>query len=316
MLKQTQNNISIIGIDVSKDKLDVHCYDTKHNISIQNNKKSIIKLIKDVSKNLVNPLFVMESTGGYEKLAQNLINDANYNVHIAHPLRIHYFAKQKGLFAKTDCLDAFIIAQYGVQEHVKPTPAPSRLSVELKELASRRAQLIDLVTKEKCRTKSHQHYEMNRSLKRIIKAIEAEITLIDAKISKKISQDHECNKKVDLIQTVKGIGETTAHMLVCLLPELGTLSRAKIACLCGLAPKNKDSGIKTGKRHISGGRFYVRKALYMAAVCASTHNPKMREFYQKLKNNGKESKVALTAIMRKLVITLNAMLRDTEEWAF
>jgi len=316
MLKQTQNNISIIGIDVSKDKLDVHCYDNKHKICIQNNKKSIVKLIKDVSKNLVNPLFIMESTGGYEKLAQNLINDANYNVHIAHPLRIHYFAKQKGLFAKTDRLDAAIIAQYGIQENVKPTPAPSKLSVELKELASRRTQLIDLVTKEKCRVKSHQSNEMNRSLKRVIKAIEAEIELLNQKISKKLSQSPEHNKKVELLQTVKGIGEITAHSLVCLLPELGTLSRAKIACLCGLAPKNKDSGIKTGKRHINGGRFNVRKALYMAAVCASTHNPKMREFYQKLKNKGKESKVALTAVMRKLIITINAMLRDEKEWAF
>ena len=313
---QDKNNHYIIGVDVSKDKLDIYGLNTNKVINIANNEKDIKKFIKSLEVKPDNSLFVMESTGGYEKLLRKLLNSTGYQVHIAHPLRVHYFAKQKGYFAKTDSIDARAIKQYGEQENVQPTLAETKEAVELKELSSRRAQLIDLLTIEKCRIKPHQTKGINKSLKRHVTYLETEIALLDEKISKLIESDDTLTKKAARIQTVKGIGKKTANMLVSMLPELGLLNRAEIACLCGVAPKNKDSGIKTGKRHIFGGRGHVRKALYMVAVCASTHNPTMAQYYQKLKGKGKESKVALIAVMRKIVITLNAMIRDEKDFCY
>lgn len=313
---QTQDNSNIIGIDVSKDKLDIYDLKAQKPLVIKNTKAGIKGYIKKILSKKNNVLIIMENTGGYEALARNLFNEASYNVHIAHSTRIHYFAKQKGFFAKTDAIDAKIISEYGAQEAVQPTEPMSKKAIELKELSSRRAQLIEILTAEKCRVKPHQSAEMNRSIKRHIKHLETEITLLDNKISKQVSADKELHEKAQRMQTVKGVGEKTAHMLVSLLPELGSLNRAEIACLCGVAPKNKDSGTKTGKRHINGGRFAVRKGLYMVAVSASTHNPKMMDYYQHLKAKGKESKVAITAVMRKIIITLNAMIRDKKDWCY
>lgn len=314
MSVQNPNNPCIIGIDVSKSKLDIYITEYDEYQTIGNDSKSIRKFITKLKKYNIKPLLVMENTGGYEKLARSLFTKANYETHIAHSTRIHYFAKQKGYFAKTDKIDAKIIALYAQQECVKPTPVESQHAIELKELASRRCQLIELLTIEKCRIKPNLCKAITRSIKRIIKQIQTEIEYIDNAIAKLVMADEQLSSQVKRLQTFKGVGLKTANMLVCLLPELGRLSRGEIACLCGVAPRNKDSGIKTGRRMISGGRFHVRKALYMAAVCASTYNPTMRAYYRLLISKGKVAKVALTAIIRKIVITLNAMLRDQKDW--
>jgi transposase len=316
MSLQTQISFNIIGIDVSKDKLDIYIFNTQKPSVIKNNKADIKNHIKKVLPEMKEVLIVMENTGGYEILARTLFNEAGYHVHIAHANRIHHFAKQKGFFAKTDAIDAKIIAEYGVQEKVQPSKPRSKQAVELKELSTRRAQLIDVLTAEKCRLKPHQSVEMNRSIERSIKCLETEIALLDKKITQRVSENTELHEKAQRIQTVKGLGKITANVLVSLLPELGSLNRAEIASLCGLAPKNNDSGTKTGRRHINGGRFQIRKALYMAAVCACTHNIKMSAYYQHLQGKGKESKVAITAVMRKIIITLNAMIRDKKDWCY
>jgi transposase len=206
MTAQTQYNYSIIGIDVAKNKLDIYFFDTEVSKSIANTPVAIKKLVKDISKKYSLPLVVMESTGGYEKLAQILFNEANCGVHVAHPTRIHYFAKQKGFFAKTDSIDAKIIAQYGMQEQVQPTLAPSKQAIELKELSSRRSQLIEALTAEKCRVKDHQSIALNKSIKHHVKYLENQIKLLDEKIAKIISADKILNEKSKRAQTLKGIG--------------------------------------------------------------------------------------------------------------
>lgn len=314
MSESHSNNTSIVGVDVSKDKLDLYDLADGSYLSVANTPKAIQTLLRQKAKVWAKALFVLEYTGGYEKILTSLLEQAGLLFHSAHPNRVYHFGKQKGLFAKTDKLDARLIAMYGEQERVEPTQLPSEQEAQLRALSTRRCQLIEALTVEKCRLKPFLLPLVKDSITRSIKQIEAEIALIDKSIQDIIDADSQLQNKTRLLQTYKGIGPKTANTLICLLPELGTINRAEIACLCGLAPKNRDSGSKRGKRAIAGGRFHIRKALYMAAVCAASHNPTMREYYQKLIQAGKHAKVALTAIMRKIIVSLNAMLRDQKQW--
>lgn len=311
------NNNIIIGIDVSKSKLDL-CFGSSMNntksLSVDNDKKSISRLIAMFKKLNNDCIVVMESTGKKEKLARKMFNKAKISVHVAHPSRIFYFAKQKGYFAKTDYIDAKIIFQYGLQEQVAASPELDEENEELNELVSRRTQLVELLTTEKCRISNDFCKEVSRSMQRIIKAIASEIELIEKQINTIINKSDTLKRKAEVLKSFKGIGSVTANMLVGLMPELGTINRNKIACLSGLAPRNNDSGTKRGKRMISGGRFYVRKVLYMAAMTAKTHNKTLRDLFDRLVEKGKPKKVALTAVMRKIVVIVNAMLRDDKLW--
>lgn len=310
----TNNLKEVIGIDVAKDKLDIFKKGDKKSQIFKNNAKSIKSFIKQINKNSSHYLIVMENTGGYEKLAYRLFSESNIKVHIAHPNRVSYFAKQKGFFAKTDSIDAEILMQFGEQEEIKADKKYNRNDELKKELSSRRAQIIDQITIEKCRLKEHLTSVVKKSIKRTIKLLTNELNIIDNKITEIIEGDDDTAKKSILLQSFKGVGKVTASTLVCLMPELGSLTRAQAACLCGVAPRNRDSGSKNGRRMISGGRFYVRKILYMASLSAIRFNPDMKLYYTRLKAQGKESKVALTAVMRKIIITLNAMLRDNIIW--
>lgn len=314
MTIENSNNITIIGADVAKDKLDLYFYESKQSQTIGNDEKNLKKLLQQLSKLETKPMLVMESTGGYELLAWKLFSKAGYPVHIAHPNRIHHFAKQKGVFAKNDRIDAKIIAMYAEQERVTATAEISEESAELKGLSTRRSQLIEELTAEKNRLKPHLNTQVKRSVKRMIKCIETEIKIVEKQLDELIGKDNELKEKVERLKTFNGVGITTARALICNLPELGHLTRAQIACLIGLAPKTKDSGTKIGKRVIQGGRFYARKALYMAALSGIRFNQPLRDYYNRLKKMGKHSKVALTAVMRKIIITLNAMLRDKKDW--
>ena len=313
-----QQTTSVMGIDVSKDKLDI-CYD--HNgmpcsVVIENTSQSIHRFLKNLStKGGGLPSWVvMEYTGGYEKLAHKLFLQADLRVHLAHPLRVHYFAKQKGYFAKTDKIDAQILREYGFDNEVKPSAALAVVDEELKELATRRGQLVAQLTAEKYRFKPHLTAVMKRSIQRLMKWLEKEIAQVEDEINKRIEQDATKKGIQQRLATFKGVGNTLANGLICALPELGALNRAEIACLVGVAPRNKDSGTARGRRMISGGRFYIRKLLYMAALVAIRYNTRMKDYYQCLKARGKESKVALTAVMRKIIITLNAMLKNQQDW--
>jgi len=313
MLSST--NPIIIGIDVAKDKLDICILPTRETALIANSKQAIGAFIKKLKAQGVEVrMVVMERTGGYEKLAHRLFCDADFPVHVGDPTRMHYFAKQKGYFGKTDTLDAHTSAQYGQQEKVQATLLLSKVDEELAELSARRGQLVEQLAAEKCRYKTPLSPVTKGLIKRHIKQLESAIKRVDALIEVRIKGDKDKRKKASCLQTLKGVGRITANTLVCALPELGQLNRGQIACLCGLAPKNNDSGTKRGRRRIVGGRFYVRKILYMAALSAIRFNPALKKVYGRLKEQGKQSKVALVAVMRKMIITLNAMLRDGKVW--
>lgn len=314
MIDNTPNNKTTIGIDVAKSKLDIFMPHYKKSKIIKNDTKAINAFINSLGKEVCDFLVIMESTGGHEKLAHKLFCKANIDVHIAHPNRVNGFAKQKGHFAKTDSIDAELLMTFAQQEKVEASKKFSENDTLKRELSARRAQIIDQLTEEKCRLQDHLNPLIKRSIKRAIKSLEKEIELIDREITKVIYGDEKTAEDAALLQTFKGVGKVTASTLICLLPELGDLNRAEIACLCGVAPQNKDSGTKQGKRMVAGGRFYVRKILYMAALSAIRFNADMKRYYEKLKAKGKASKVALTAVMRKIIITLNAMLRDRVEW--
>jgi len=173
-----------------------------------------------------------------------------------------------------------------------------------------------MLTAEKCRLKEHLSLSTKQSIKRSIKILEKEMNKIELKLNKNIEADKDAYEKFNLLMTYKCVGPITAMILLCALPELGSLNRKEVACLCGLAPRNRDSGKKKGKRVTYGGRGDVRKALYMAALSGIKYNPILKAFYEKLKQAGKPAKVCLTAVMRKVIITLNAMLRDKKEWVF
>lgn len=238
----------VIGIDVSKDNLEVFKNDFNKTKTYQNTSNSIKSFIKYIKKDSVDYLVVMESTGGYEKLACKLLSEADIKVHIAHPNKVHYFAKQKGFFAKTDSIDAKILKQYGEQDEITANKKYDKNDELKKELSSRRAQVVELITNEKFRLKSNLSSVIKKSINRTIKTLEKELKLIDGEISKFIEQNPEENNKYELLKTFKGVGKVVAGTLVCLMPELGNLSRAEIASLVGVAPKNNDSGTKRGKR--------------------------------------------------------------------
>jgi len=227
---------------------------------------------------------------------------------------MYYFAKQKGYFGKTDMIDAHTSAQYGLQEAVVATPLLSKADEEVAGLTTRRVQLVDQLSAEKCRYQTPLSAVTKRLIKQQIKQLDIAIKRVDDLIDRRILADKEKQQRVVCMQTLKGVGRITANTLAAALPELGQVSRAQIACLCGVAPKNKDSGTKRGRRMIVGGRFNVRKILYMAALSAIRFNPTMKKFYERLKKQGKHSKVAIVAVMRKMIITLNAMLRDGKVW--
>lgn len=312
------NQRTIIGIDVSKSKLDIFVLPQDLYITADNTAKGINALIQKLKKNKKicgEMITVMEHTGGYQKLAQKLFSEAGIPVHVGDAKRISYFSKQKGYFAKTDKTDAKMIAEYGLQEGVEHTELPSKEEEELAALAGRRVQLIAQRTSEKQRLGCPSlTKDIERSIKRIIKILDAEIETIENKTTKTLTLCKERAQKLKRLKTFKGVGKLTATQLICLLPELGKLNRAEIACLCGLAPKNNDSGNKTGKRSISGGRFDVRKSLYMCAVAGVGKNKYLKGYYKGLIARGKLPKIALTAVMRKIIITLNAMLRDGKDW--
>jgi len=314
MHKCAQTNKVIVGVDIAKDKLDILIHPLNKHFVIERDKQKLRAFIQENLSNLVVSLVVMEYTGGYEKLCAEIFSEMGILFYLAHPNQVHHFAKAKRLFAKTDKIDCGILALFGEQEKPQPTILASEKDRESCDLVRRKQQLTDTLASEKMRLKDHLSKKAKQSINRLIKFLEKEIAQLNKKVIETIQECSDKSERLKRLQTFKGIGEQTASMLVTALPELGNLNRSKIAALVGLAPKNKDSGRKRGYRAIQGGRFYVRKAIYMAALASVRHNGKMKTYYQNLRDKGKKAKVALTAVMRKIIITLNAMLQTKTDW--
>lgn len=298
----------IYGIDVSKEWFDIALENKV--FRIKQDKKHISKFIcKHLSKK-EKVLCVLESTGGYERLVAQCLTESGIEVHVAHPNKVLAFAKAKGRLAKTDKIDARILSEYGrfidSSEIRRPsTPAQN----ELRELGARLVQLKTMRHQEKCRLGTIESKIVKKSIEKTLKSIETEIEAIEQRLFILIHADVRLNDLYTNLQSMKGVGKTLALMLIIDLPELGQLNRKQVAALVGVSPITRESGKKIGHSSTGHGRAAVRKVLYMAALVACRHNSNMKEFYERLIEAGKAKKVAIVAVMRKMLVILNAMAR-------
>ena len=301
-----------IGIDVSKDRLDVAVIPETSTWSVTNDEAGIETLAERLLP--LHPVrVVLEATGGYEMPAVAALGAAGLPAVAVNPRQTRAFAKAAGLLAKTDRIDAIALARFA--EALKPEirPIPDAAARKLSALIARRRQLVGMLAAEKNR----RHIAAKPVLKEInqhVAWLEKSLRRLDDDLQDAIRNSPIWREKDDLLQDVKGIGPKTSALLIAALPELGCLSRHQIAKLVGVAPMNRDSGRFRGERHIGGGRATVRSALYMATLSAIRCNPAIASFYRRLRDAGKRFKVAITACMRKLLVRLNAMLRDGVPW--
>jgi transposase len=301
-----------VGIDVSKAQLDVAVHNQPSSWQTDNSDAGRAELVKRLQP--MNPtLIVLEATGGFElRLVAELVT-AKLPVVVTNSRRVRNFARSTGRLAKTDKLDAKMLAHFAAALRPEPRPLPSDQEEQLTALLTRRRQIVDMLTVEKNRLHTVRA-TMRSDIEEHITWLTQKLDALDAEIDQFIQGSALWQEKATLLKSVPGVGRITASTLLAMLPELGTLNRQQIAALVGVAPVNKDSGRKQGKRRIFGGRAPVRSVLYMAALSAKKHNPKIKKFYERLLKQGKEKKVALTACMRKLLVILNAMLRTKQSW--
>lgn len=303
-----------VGVDVSKDKLDVYRPDTNELIQIDNADDAIVSFCLQLKKSKQPILVAMEGTGGYEYLLVKQLASHGLEAAILNPKRVRNFAKGIGLDAKTDAIDAKVISKYA--QVVMPEPMATKSEHELKHsaLVSRRNQLLELINQENNRLKQSWDDEAKQSIRDVLEVLKKQLKALDSRLAELLRVDVKNQRTIEILASVKGVGPVTISTLIAELPELGQLNRGQVAKLVGVAPINRDSGKKSGKRFIGGGRGQVRRVLYMAAIVAIRHNPAMKAFYQHLKSQGKESKVAIVACMRKLITLLNLLVKSDQVW--
>lgn len=301
-----------IGIDVSKAILDIAVRPTGERWQSDNTAEGIDKLVKRLDQ-LKPTLIILEATGGYEMDAVEAMAAESLPVAVINPRQGRDFAKSIGRLAKTDKIDAQMLARFGEAVRPESYVMPSEEALELQGVLVRRRQLIEMLVAEKNRMYM-AHDLVKPDIKAHIDYLEKELEKLDQSLKAQLQQSPMWHEKDDLLRSVPGVGAVTATTLLAELPELGKLDRKKIAALVGVAPFNCDSGEKRGKRAIWGGRAYVRQTLYMATLSATRFNPVISDHYAQLKQQGKPSKVALVACMRKLLTILNAMMRSMTSW--
>lgn len=303
---------NFVGIDVSKETLDVTVVPEVQTWSVGNNEAEIPSLVERL-RQLDPTLIVLEATGGLETLAAAALGLGHLPVVIINPRQARDFAKATGRLAKTDGIDSKVLALFGQMLRPEPRPLKDEQLQELNALVTRRSQLVVMLTAEKNRLSS--------SPKSVRKDVQEHITWLDKRIKEmtdtlkqRIKQSPLCREKDLLLRSVPGVGPVLSASLVTGLPELGTISRKKISALVGVAPFNSDSGKHKGKRMIWGGRASLRSALYMGTLAAIRHNPVIKAFHERMIAAGKEKKVAITACMHKLLIILNAIIKNSTPW--
>jgi transposase len=302
-----------IGIDVSKARLDIAMRPTGETASFSNDTAGIKALVKRLTA-LQPALIVLEPTGGLERPVTRALVGAELSVAVVNPRQVRDFAKAMGYLAKTDRIDALVLARFA--EAVRPSvrALPDEVSLELRALIARRRQITEMMVAESNRL-STASKAVRKRIEAHLRWLETELTRADKDLDQTIRQSPIWQENQDLLKTVPGIGPIVSRTLLAELPELGELNRRKIAALVGVAPFNRDSGTLKGRRIIWGGRASVRAALYMATLVASRHNTVIRALYQRLLNAGKVRKVALVACMRKLLTILNAMIKHKTRWS-
>lgn len=308
------NTEIFVGVDISKTELEVAIWDRDGVWNFCNDEPGVQALC-DFLRPLQPAMIVLEASGGLEKKASVQLAGKELPVVVVNPTRVRNFAKASGQYAKTDAIDARVIAHFG--QAIRPQVRPLRkgLQERLSRLLTRRKQVVRMLTMEKNRTYSADP-DAKESIQRHMAWLENELEGLNQQLGQIVAKDPDCRRKAALLQSVPGVGAVTATTLVGQLPELGLINRQEIAALVGVAPMNRDSGRMRGRRRVYGGRAAVRSTLYMAVLSAMRFNPTIKEFYERLISNGKENKVAMTACMRKLIVILNAMVRDQQPWNY
>jgi transposase len=303
----------IVGIDVSKDRLDVAIRPSGEAFVVARNATGLEELGQHLAS-LAPYLVALEATGGFETVVAASLGAAGLPLAVVNPAQIRAFAKALGKRAKTDPIDAAVIAHFAEATRVEPRPLPDEATQLLADLVARRRQIVAMIGAERQREKRATAKRLKKSIARLIKAMEKELTSVDTDLDDAMHASPLWREKEDLLASVPGIGPVIARSLIAELPELGRLTRKQIAALAGLAPWTRQSGQWRGKSFIGGGRTAVRTALFQGAMVASRHNPVLKSFFHHLTAAGKPKMVALIAIARKLLTILNAILRDQKPW--
>lgn len=304
---------SFIGIDICKQWLEVAVYDSDYQFRGANKASAYGELLAELIS-LRPALIVLEATGGWEKPVVTALHAAGLPVVVVNPRQVRDFAKALGQLAKTDRLDARVLAHYAAAIKPPLRPIKSQDDQELDALAGRRAQLVEILTQEKNRRAAAATATVREEISGHIAWLEDRIAELDQQLKALVESSPVWQSKAEIMLSVPGVGQVVCFSMIADLPELGTLNRQQISKLVGVAPLNRDSGKYRGGRHIYGGRARLRSALYMAALTATRHNPIIKEFYQRLRTKQKSFKVALIACIRKLLTILNVMVRDGRCW--
>jgi len=302
-----------IGIDVSKTTLDVAVHTSGEKLQAENSEQGLKRLSERLVE-LAPELVVMEASGGYERLCAATLAQAGLPVAVVNARQVRAFAVATGVLAKTDAVDARVLAHFAAAVRPAVRPLPDEQRAALDEIMGRRRQLMGMLVMEKNRLAQARNPGVRRDIKSLIAVLEKRIGGCDGELQRQIQASPVWRAQEDLLRSFNGIGPVNARVLLIELPELGTLDRKKIAALVGLAPIARDSGQHRGRRSIAGGRGQVRSSLYMATVSAIRANAVIRAFYQRLREAGKPAKVAIVACMRKILTILNAMVRTQTRW--
>lgn len=302
-----------VGIDVSKNTLDLHALPGSVTQQFSNDPEGIAALVSRVL-DLVPMLVVLEATGGLEHPGAAALAAAGVAVAVVNPRQVRDFARATNRLAKTDAIDAEVLALFGERIRPEARPLPDAQTLVFRELLDRRRQLIGMRTAESNRLGTATTKRVRGNIQAHLRWLEKQVKELDAALSQTIQSSPVWRVNDELLQSIPGVGPRVSRILMAELPELGTLSREETAALAGLAPMNRDSGKWSGKRAITGGRAGVRSVLYMAALSAARYNPVLKEFATRLKAKGKVAKVVLVAVARKLLVMANAILRDQTPW--
>jgi len=306
-------NPMFIGIDVSKDRLDVHARPGAEAFAVPRNGEGLCALVERLG-GLAVELVVIEATGGFETVVAAALAAAGLPLAVVNPRQIRDFARATGRLAKTDALDAAVIARFAEAVRPEPRPVPDAQARALGEMVARRRQIVETMVAEQNRRRTLTQPRLLKGVDRVVALLQAQLSEIERDIDGAIRQTPAWRERENLLKSIPGIGPATSRVLIAELPELGSLDRRKIASLVGVAPMNRDSGAMRGRRTITGGRSTVRTALYMSIMVALRHKLPLSATYQRLRQAGKPAKVAIVACMRKLLTIANAIIRDRAPW--
>lgn len=309
----SQSNALFWGVDVASKNLDLGCHDRDDVVSFENSPAGIDQLLDHLRQHPA-ALIVVEATGGYEVPLVTALGEAGLPVVRINPRQLRAFATAVGQLAKTDTIDAGLIARYGAQVRPELRPLPTEKQRLLADLAARRRQLLATRTAELNRRGKTRRPELLASIEAVLTMLDEQLAIVDQQLAQLIASDPTWQQQDEILQSVPGVAAATSHVLLAELPEIGRLEHRQVSKLVGVAPLNRDSGKQRGRRTIFAGRRTVRTALYMAAFNAIRFNPPIRAFYLRLRQAGKPFKVAITACMRKLLTILNALVRDNTQW--